>query len=65
LTENKWAKACNKRGRYWLYVVFDCATAHPRLLRISAPFGKLIAEAKGSVRIDAAALFGAAERGFG
>ena len=24
LTENEWAKACNERERYWLYVVFDC-----------------------------------------
>jgi hypothetical protein len=46
-------------------VVFDCATAHPRLLRIPDPFGKLIATAKGSVRIDAAAPFVAAVHGFG
>ena len=25
-TENEWAKACNERKRYWLYVVFDCAS---------------------------------------
>ncbi len=52
LTENEWIKACNQRDRYWLYVVFDCATPHPRLLRIRDPFGKLIAKAKGSVIIN-------------
>ena len=31
LTENEWPKACNQRGRYWLYVVYDCGTPHPRL----------------------------------
>jgi hypothetical protein len=44
LTENEWVKACNQRERYWLYVVFDCATPHPRLLRVQDPFGKLIAK---------------------
>ena len=61
LTENEWAKACNERQRYWLYVVFDCGTTHPRLLRVRDPFGKLIVKAKGSVRIDNAAIFQAAE----
>ena len=61
LTENEWAKACNERQRYWLYVVFDCGTAHPRLLRVRDPFGKLIVKAKGSVSIEERALFEAAE----
>ena len=47
LTENEWPKACNQRGRYWLYVVFDCGTPHPRLLRVQDPFGKLVVHAKG------------------
>ena len=29
MKDNEWANACNLRGKYWLYVVFDCATAHP------------------------------------
>ena len=29
MSENEWAKACNLRDEYWLYVVFDCATPHP------------------------------------
>jgi hypothetical protein len=61
LTENEWAKACNARDRYWLYVVFDCGTPHPRLLRVRDPFGKLIVRARGSIRIDGRAVFDAAE----
>ena len=61
LTENEWAKACNERQRYWLYVVFDSGTAHPRRLRVRDPFGKLIVKAKGGVRIDETAIFDAAE----
>ena len=48
ISDNEWAKACNLRGRYWLYVVFDCATAHPRLVRICDPFGKLLAKTRES-----------------
>jgi hypothetical protein len=61
LTENEWVKACNLRERYWLYVVYECATAHPRLLRIQDPFGKLIVRAKGSVVIEEREIFAAAE----
>lgn len=51
LTENEWARACNLRERYWLYVAFDCGTAVPRLLKVQDPFGKLIARPKGGVAI--------------
>ena len=61
LTENEWAQACNLRERYWLYVVFDCASAHPRLLRIQDPFARLLVHAKGGVVIDEQAVFAAAE----
>lgn len=44
MTDNEWSKACNLRDRYWLYVVFDCATPQPRLVRVSDPFGKLLAK---------------------
>ncbi len=43
LSENEWAKACNLRGGYWLYVAYDCATARPRLVRVRDPFAKLLA----------------------
>ena len=42
VSENEWAKACNLRDKYWLYVVFDCATPHPRLVRVQDPFAKLL-----------------------
>jgi hypothetical protein len=60
ITENEWVKACNLRDRYWLYVVYECATAHPRLLRIPDPFGKLIVRAKGGVVIAEQQIFEAA-----
>lgn len=54
LTENEWAKAATLRESYALYVVFDCLTAAPRLLRIDDPFGKLVARARGKLVISAA-----------
>jgi superfamily II DNA or RNA helicase/DNA-binding XRE family transcriptional regulator len=62
VSENEWAKACNLRDRYWLYVVFNCAGAHPELHRVQDPFGKLIARAKGGVVVDAASILQTAER---
>jgi hypothetical protein len=61
LTENEYIKACNLRDRYWLYVVYECARAVPRLLRIQDPFGKLIARAKNKIMLDERAIFAAAE----
>ena len=61
LSENEWAKAANLREQYWLYVVYDCAATHPRLLRVRDPFGSLLFKAKGGVVIDEAAIFQAAE----
>ena len=61
LTENEWVKACNERKRYWLYVVFDFGTPHPRLLRVHHPFGKLIVKAKSSVVIAERDIYIAAE----
>ena len=42
VSDNEWAKACNLRNEYWLYVVYDCATPRPRLLRVQDPFAKLL-----------------------
>jgi len=61
LTENEWARAANLRQDYWLYVVYDCATGQPRLLRVQDPFQKLIVKAKGGVIIDEASVFEVAE----
>ncbi len=61
MTENEYIQACNLGDRYWLYVVFDCASAHPRLVRVQNPFRKLIARAKGGVIIDEQSIFANAE----
>lgn len=61
LSENEWAKACNLRERYWLYVVFNCATPQPRLLRVQDPFQKLLFKARGGVIIDEMQILQAAE----
>lgn len=61
LKENEWAKACNLAERYWLYVVYDCASAHPRLLRVQDPFRKLVVRAKGGVLIGEHEVFASAE----
>jgi SNF2 family DNA or RNA helicase len=61
LTENEYIRACNLRDRYWLYVVYDCLKAAPRLLRIQDPFGKLIVRQKGSVIVGEGQIFAAAE----
>jgi hypothetical protein len=61
LSENEWARAANLRDRYWLYVVYDCASASPRLLRIQDPFSKLLLNVRFRVTIDQAEVFAAAE----
>lgn len=61
LSENEWAKACNLRDRYWLYVVYDCASPHPRLLRVQDPFAALLVRARGGVIINEQDVFAAAE----
>jgi hypothetical protein len=33
---------------FWLYVVCDCGTRHPRLLRVQDAFGKLVFRASGA-----------------
>jgi hypothetical protein len=60
VSANEWAKACNLRDGYWLYVVYDCATPNPRLVRIQDPFGALLAKAKGSVVISVKQILDAA-----
>ena len=40
---NEWKQACNLGEQYWLYVVFDCATPRPVLVRVQDPFAKLLA----------------------
>ena len=49
VSDNEWARACNLRDEYWLHVVFDCATAHPRLVRVQDPFAKLLVKSAGVI----------------
>ncbi|MDE0183905.1 MAG: helicase-related protein [Candidatus Poribacteria bacterium] len=49
MSENEWARACNLREDYWLYVVFDCATPRPRLVRVQDPFAKLLVRSRESL----------------
>jgi SNF2 family DNA or RNA helicase/DNA-binding XRE family transcriptional regulator len=62
LTENEWAKSANLRQDYWLYVVYNCVIAQPRLHRVQDPFKSLIVQAKGGVIIDETSIFQAAEK---
>jgi len=47
ISTNEWAAAANRREEYWLYVVFDCASASPRLIAVQDPFQKLVEKAAG------------------
>lgn len=42
ITDNEWARACNLRSEYWLYVVYHCATPGPLMVRVQDPFDKLL-----------------------
>jgi len=42
VTDNEWARACNLRSDYWLYVVYHCATPTPQMVRVQDPFEKLL-----------------------
>ena len=45
---NEWKQACNLGERYWLYVVYGCATPEPRLYRVQDPFRSLLASEHGA-----------------
>ena len=42
VTDNEWARACNLRDEYWLYVAYHCATPTPQLVRVQDPFDRLL-----------------------
>ncbi|MDR3362245.1 MAG: DUF3883 domain-containing protein [Desulfovibrio sp.] len=42
MEENEWDRAMNLRSEYWLYVVAECASPVPRLIRIQDPAKKLL-----------------------
>jgi superfamily II DNA or RNA helicase len=47
ISTNEWAVAANRREEYWLYAVFDCASAAPRMVGVQDPFAKLVERAAG------------------
>jgi hypothetical protein len=57
LSENEWRAAITHRKDFWLYVVYDCATANPQLLRIQDPHSALVATPTGDVVIDKTEIF--------
>ena len=61
---NEWKQACHLGERYWLYVVFDCATPSPRLVRVRDPFAKLLANRRdeSACNISVRSLLEAAEQ---
>lgn len=61
ISENEWAKACNLRDKFWLYVVYNCGSAQPKLHRIKDPFGQLLVQARGGVIIDEQEIITSAE----
>ncbi|MCI0541150.1 MAG: DUF3883 domain-containing protein, partial [Verrucomicrobiales bacterium] len=47
ISTNEWAAAANRQEEYWLYAVFDCASAAPRMVAVQDPFRKLVEKAAG------------------
>ena len=43
-------QACHLAEQYWLYVVFDCASATPQLMRVQDPFNRLLANSVENAR---------------
>ena len=60
---NEWKQARHLGERYWLYVVFGCATPAPWLVRVRDPSAKLLARSRGTFayRISAGSVIEAAE----
>ena len=61
LEDNEFRAACNLGEEYWLYVVLDCATSAPQLVRVRDPFTKLVAKETTRMRISVGEVLGAAE----
>jgi hypothetical protein len=56
VSANEWARAANLRCGYWLYVVYNCASAAPNLNRVQDPFAHLLTGASGRVLVSAIAV---------
>ncbi len=62
MTDNEWAKAANLREQYWLYVVLNCATPTPELLRVRDPFARLTGATKGGMSLKLGDILAMAEK---
>jgi superfamily II DNA or RNA helicase/DNA-binding XRE family transcriptional regulator len=60
ISENEWASAINHKDDYWLYVVFECGSARPKLYKIQNPYESLVAQPKGGVEIQMESIYQAA-----
>lgn len=60
ISTNEWSAACNRRGEFWLYGVFDCATPVPQIVAVQDPFGRLLAKTTG-FELDAEEIFAQGE----
>jgi hypothetical protein len=65
VSENEWSSACNHRSRYWFYVVYDCGSSSPTLLRIQDPFEQLLVKSQGGVKISSQEILLAAKENKG
>ena len=59
---NEWKAACHLGEEYWLYVVYGCGTAAPRLERVQDPFSKLVGKGTTRLMISVGEVIGAAEK---
>jgi len=59
---NEWRAACHLGEEYWLYVVYGCGTATPKLVRVRDPFAKLVGKGTTRLRISVSDVIGAAEK---
>ena len=64
MTQNEWAKAANLGERYWLYVVVDCATPKPTLMRVQDPFTRLLGAMKSGMTFTAGDIRAKAEKDY-
>jgi hypothetical protein len=49
ISENEWVKAYNLREKYLLYVVINCTSSQPRLMRMQDPWSKLLTKTRGFI----------------
>lgn len=65
ITDNEWDRAANMRQEYWLYVMFDCESGVPRLVKVQDPAYRLSFMQKGSFIINEGELVRAASKNLG